>query len=90
MLVGLRRSMADRPERGLLAVMVAAGILLTTFTPLYTHVSWDDHIHYDRAVATSYLVDPEYSLGDAALVARAYDDVARFSRASEGPGWTNP
>lgn len=89
-LVGLRRSMADRPERGLLAVMVAAGILLTTFTPLYTHVSWDDHIHYDRAVATSYLVDPEYSLGDAALVARAYDDVARFSRASEGPGWTNP
>ncbi len=89
-LAGLRRSMAKRPERGLLVLLAAAGVMLCAFTPLYTHVSWDDHIHYDRAVATSYLIDPEYTLGDAALVGRAYDDVARFAREPERAGWIDP
>ena len=87
---GLARSMAKRPERGLLVLLAAAGVMLCAFTPLYTHVSWDDHIHYDRAVATSYLIDPEYTLGDAALVGRAYDDVARFAREPERAGWIDP
>lgn len=89
-LVGLRRLMADRPEWGLLAILTAAGIMLCVFTPLYTHVSWDDHIHYDRAVAVSYLIDPEYTPGDAVLIGRAYNDVAWFARASEGEGWIDP
>ncbi|MEG0504714.1 MAG: hypothetical protein RR547_08745, partial [Raoultibacter sp.] len=54
-LVGLRHSMAERPERGFLAVVLAAGMLIAVFTPYYTHISWDDQIHYDRAIATSYL-----------------------------------
>ena len=88
-LVGLRRSVADRPERALLAVLLASGFLFSALTPWYTHVSWDDHIHYDRAVATSYLIDPEYTSGDAALVGKAFHDVAYFSRYHDDPGWVN-
>lgn len=88
--VGLRRSMAERPERGYLAVVLAAGMLIAVFTPYYTHISWDDQIHYDRAIATSYLVDPEYTMGDAALVGRAYYDVAKDSRAPTDTRWVDP
>ena len=88
-LFGLRHSMAARPERGFLAVALAAGFLFAFLTPWYTHVSWDDHIHYDRAVAASYLVDPEYTSADAALVGKAFHDVAYFSRYHGDPNWVN-
>ncbi len=88
-LVGLRHSMADAPERGLFAVLLAAGFLFAVLTPWYTHVSWDDHIHYDRAVAASYLIDPEYTSADAALVGKAFHDVAYFSRDRDDAGRVN-
>lgn len=75
-----RRKLARRVERVVLVIMLAAGLLFASMAPLYTHVSWDDHIHYDRTVAASYLLDPEYSVADQMLVNRSFNDVADYSR----------
>lgn len=75
-----RRKLARRVERVVLVIMLAVGALFAAMVPLYTHASWDDHIHYDRAVAASYLLDPEYTLADQMLVNRSFNDVADYSR----------
>lgn len=75
-----RRKLARRVERVVLVIMLAAGFLFAAMVPLYTHVSWDDHIHYDRTVAASYLLNPEYSVADQMLVNRSFNDVADYSR----------
>lgn len=76
----LRASLAERPERMLLVMLLASGFIMVVASPPYTHISWDDQIHYDRTVAASYLVDPEYTPADIALVNRHYNDVAKYSR----------
>lgn len=75
-----RRKLARRVERVVLVIMLAAGFLFASMVPLYTHASWDDHIHYDRTVAASYLLNPEYSVADQMLVNRSFNDVADYSR----------
>lgn len=79
-----RKKLARRVERVVLVILLASGFLFATMVPQYTHVSWDDHIHYDRTVAASYLLDPEYTPADQMLVHREFNDVAWWSRY---PGW---
>lgn len=79
-----RRKLARRVERVVLVILLASGFLFATMVPQYTHASWDDHIHYDRTVAASYLLDPEYTPADQMLVHREFNDVAWWSRY---PGW---
>ena len=85
-----RRKIAQRVERVALVIMLATGLLFSAMVPLYTHASWDDHIHYDRTVAASYLLDPEYTAADQALVHRQYNDVAWYSRYPASEGYTDP
>lgn len=79
-----RRKIARRVERVVLVILLSSGFLFASMVPLYTHASWDDHIHYDRTVAASYLLDPEYTPADQKLVWREFNDVAWWSRF---PGW---
>lgn len=79
-----RKKLARRVERVVLVILLASGFLFATMVPQYTHASWDDHIHYDRTVAASYLLDPEYTPADQMLVYREFNDVAWWSRY---PGW---
>lgn len=79
-----RKKLARRVERVVLVILLASGFLFATMVPQYTHASWDDHIHYDRTVAASYLLDPEYTPADQMLVYREFNDVASWSRY---PGW---
>lgn len=85
-----RRKLARRVERVVLVIMLAAGFLFASMAPLYTHVSWDDHIHYDRTVAASYLLDPEYSVADQMLVNRSFNDVADYSRYPRSETYHDP
>lgn len=85
-----RRKLARRVERVVLVIMLAAGLLFASMAPLYTHVSWDDHIHYDRTVAASYLLDPEYSVADQMLVNRSFNDVADYSRYPQSETYHDP
>lgn len=85
-----RRKLARRVERVVLVIMLAAGFLFASMAPLYTHVSWDDHIHYDRTVAASYLLDPEYSVADQMLVNRSFNDVADYSRYPQSETYHDP
>ena len=75
-----RRKVAQRVERVVLVALLATGFLFATMVPLYTHVSWDDHIHYDRTVAASYLINPEYTAADQMYVNHDYNDTANYSR----------
>lgn len=85
-----RKKVARRVERVVLVIMLSTGFLFSTMVPLYTHISWDDHIHYDRTVAASYLVDPEYSAADQDLVWRMYNDVAWYSRYPYSETYSDP
>lgn len=85
-----RSKLARRVERVALVIMLAAGFLFAAMVPLYTHASWDDHIHYDRTVAASYLLNPEYSVADQMLVNRSFNDVADYSRYPNSETYHDP
>ena len=51
-------------EWGFLILALAFGIVYVFAVPASTHVSWDDAIHYDGAVAMSYVVDAQYTPAD--------------------------
>ena len=85
-----RKKLARRVERVVVVIILSTGFLFSTMVPLYTHVSWDDHIHYDRTVAASYLLDPEYSAADQDLIWREYNDVAWYSRYPGDPTYHDP
>ena len=64
-----RRFLAKRPEKVFVPVGIVLGILVCVLLPVQANVSWDDHVHYDRANAVSYLVSPEYSRADTMFLA---------------------
>lgn len=67
-----RRSIASDPEKVFVPVGVVLGILIAVLTPVQTSVSADDHIHYDNALALSYLSSAQYTGADAMLLDPPY------------------
>ena len=64
----LRDDLAESPESVYLPVGIAFSVIFCFMAPIDTGVSWDDQVHYDRAVAVSYLLSPEYTEADEAML----------------------
>lgn len=62
------RDSAARPEIMFLALCLFSGSVLVFCLPPVTAISWDDEIHYDRALGLSYLGHAEISDADRLLV----------------------
>lgn len=67
-----RRHLSLRPECVFVPVGIVMGIAIALLTPVQTSVSFDDHIHYDHALALSYLSSPEYTVADMTLLSPPY------------------
>ena len=61
-----------KPEYIFLALALAIGGSIALIPPAQTGLSWDDQIHYSRALGVSYLEDPAFSEGQNALINVAY------------------
>lgn len=66
--VSLRGYLADKPQKIYLPVGMAFSLVFCFLAPVDTCVSWDDQIHYDRAIAVSYLISPEYTEADRVML----------------------
>lgn len=73
-----RRFLAKEPEKVFVPVGITLGVLICILVPVQANVSWDDHVHYDRANAVSYLVAPEYSQADSMYLDYPYIEPGDF------------
>lgn len=73
-IIVFRRSVIRKVEYAFLLITLTFGGFLCCFVPLMMAVSWDDQIHYSRAVAVSYLGDSEYTQADAKLLLTYYPE----------------
>ena len=55
------------PERVFLAIAIPAGIAIIAAAPVSNLYSWDDEVHYSRAVELSYIADVETTASDRML-----------------------
>lgn len=56
-----------------LAFAIPIGLSIAIIPPAITGIGWDDAIHFARANAISYVIDPSYSDGDLDLSVAAVD-----------------
>ena len=82
--VSLRSYLSDKPENIYLPVGIAFALVFCLLVPVDTSVSWDDQIHYDRAVAISYLFSPEYTEADRVMLNPDPSLAGGYSAPSEG------
>lgn len=61
-----------RVELFFLSSCLLLGSFLVFIAPPVTAISWDDEIHYDRALGLSYLGHSEYSYADQLLVTKPW------------------
>lgn len=61
-----------RTELVFLFLSLAIGGSIALIPPAQTGISWDDQIHYPKALGVSYLEDPAFSEGNNALINVAY------------------
>lgn len=55
------------PERVFLTIAIPAGIAIIAAAPVSNLYSWDDEVHYSRAVELSYIADVETTASDRML-----------------------
>ena len=53
-LILLRKENAEKPERGFFVIAFCIGLLFAVMGPTSTNITWDDQIHYHRALLLSY------------------------------------
>lgn len=63
-IIYLYRCGAISPERVFLAIALPAGIAIIIAAPASNLYSWDDEVHYSRAVEVSYIADVETTASD--------------------------
>lgn len=73
-----RKFMAKQPEKVFVPIGITLGVLICLLLPIQSNVSWDDHVHFDRANAVSYLIAPEYSQADAEYLDYPYIEPGDF------------
>ena len=72
LIIATRKTLARYPENTFVPVGLVLGVLIALLTPVQSSVAFDDHIHYDRSVALSYLSSPEYTAADMELLSPPY------------------
>lgn len=68
MLVTFRRQVQEKLERGFLMLALPIGMLMCLCMPVLAEVSWDGQIHFNSALAMSYIFDAEYTAADQVMV----------------------
>ncbi len=69
-----RNAIGEEPEKVFVPIAIVLAIVVSALMPVATGVSWDDQIHYDRTLAVSYLISPEYTEADAKMLTPPYEE----------------
>ncbi len=74
LLISMRRQLSQHCERGFLVIALCIGLLFAVLEPPTTLLSWDDEIHYGRAVCLNYGGTDYISDAERAVENRAFSN----------------
>lgn len=85
MLLFFIRSERPAPEKAFAAIALAIGFVIILAVPVSNLNSWDDEVHYSKALSLSYLVNPEQTASDRMvsqlfLVEKGFSDDVTLDR----------
>ena len=86
-LVTFRKTLGAKPENLFLVICLCAGLLMVFLFSSTTLVSWDDEVHFEKAVIYSYLGEARFSSQDENNILMEIDSEGGYSLGESRAEW---